>query len=162
MALAYLVGSEGHFGQPRDASMGSSGGTQLHESVLLVTNSEAERLIELLSNTLHLRSKEGPGGYSAATFSVKSVLCAIRCLLTNHINQITFATTGVRLNCLLLKAISYFSFNRVPTVDAEAAEHACFALYLQSNYGFHVSEDFSLSFLRSICNIQLVDVYLFC
>jgi len=137
MALAYLVGSEGHFGQPRESS--SSDSTHIHDSVLLVTNSEAERLIELLSNTLHLRSKEGPGGYSAATFSVKSVLCAIRCLLTNHINQITFATTGVRLNCLLLKAISYFALNRVPTVDAEAAEHACFALYLQSNYGFHVS-----------------------
>ena len=140
MALAYLVGSEGHFGQPREASSGNVGATQIHDSVLLVTNSEAERLIELLSNTLHLRSKDGPGGYSAATFSVKSVLCAIRCLLTNHINQITFATTGVRLNCLLLKAISFFALNRVPIVDAEAAEHAAFSLYLQSNYGFHVSD----------------------
>ena len=138
MALAYLVGSEGHFGQPRDSSSNSLSGTQMHESVLLVTNTEAERLIELLSNTLHLRSKEGPGGYSAATFSVKSVLYAIRCLLTNHINQITFAATGVRLNCLLFKAITYFTLNSVPTVDAEAAEHACFSLYLQSNYGFKV------------------------
>lgn len=148
MALAYLVGSEGHFGQPTHTTDNTANNNNEHsntmnspnnttdETVILVTNSEAEQLIELLSNTLLIKAKEGPGGYSAATFTVKGVLYAIRCLLTNHINQMTFVATGTRLNCLLLKAVAFFIGDFVPTVDAEAAEHACFSLYLLSTYGF--------------------------
>jgi len=135
MALAYLVGGEGHYGQSK--SRGSSFPGHPDESVLLIMASEAAQLEELLSNTLHQRAKEGPGGYSAATFTVKGVLFGIRCLLTNNLNQNTFSTTcGVKLNCLLMKALAQHAIQRVLTIDAEAAEHAAFSLYLLSSFGF--------------------------
>lgn len=153
MALAYLVGSTGHFGQPS-----SSPNSDDNTDCLLVTNAESERLIELLANTLHSRPKAGAGGYSAATFSVKSVLRAIRCLLTNHMNQMTFAATcGVRLNCLLLKAVAHFTMDRIPTVDAPAAEYAVWCLYLQSNYGF--KDTYLPSHLREL-GIKVLSSYL--
>ncbi len=109
------------------------------ESVLLLTETEVTLLVELLANTINNRGKEGPGGYSAATFSLKYVLFAIRCLLTNYLNQLRFMNTAdVKLNALLMKALALHSLMRAPTVDAEAAEFASFSLYLQSNHGFQV------------------------
>ena len=135
MAMAYLVGGEGHFGQSKARA---SVPVSLDESVLLIMTSEAEQLEELLANTLHQRAKEGPGGYSAATFTCKGVLFAIRCLLTHNLNQSTFCSTcGVKLNCLLMKALAQHSISRVLTIDAEAAAHAAFSLYLLSSYGFN-------------------------
>lgn len=137
MALAYLVGGEGHYGQSK--SRGSSFPGHPDESVLLIMANEAAQLEELLSNTLHQRAKEGPGGYSAATFTIKGVLFGIRCLLTNTLNQNAIATTcGVKLNCLLMKALAQHAIQRVLTIDAEAAEHAAFSLYLLSSFGFSI------------------------
>ena len=105
---------------------------------MLTHPSEASLLVELLANALHHRAKEGPGGYSAATFSAKNVLCAIRCLLTSAENQKTLATSvGIRLNSLLLLALAEHAVLGSTAIDPEAAEHACFSLYLLSNFGFH-------------------------
>uniref|UniRef100_A0A7S4QZ69 Ataxin-10 domain-containing protein n=2 Tax=Ditylum brightwellii TaxID=49249 RepID=A0A7S4QZ69_9STRA len=137
MALAYLVGSEGHYGQPCVHSSSSARDGNIDESVLLIMKSEAELLVEMLANSLHQRTKSGSGGYSAATFSIKGLLFAIRCLLTNNLNQNTLANSiGEQLNCLLFKALAQHSIQKVLTIDPEAAEHACFSLYLLSNFGF--------------------------
>jgi hypothetical protein len=93
-------------------------------------------MVELLSDTLHQRAKDGPGGYSAATFNAKWVLYAIRCLLTSTTNQLCFV--GTILNTLLMKALAQHSLQHVASIDDDAAEHAAFSLYLQSNYGFKV------------------------
>lgn len=145
MALAYLVGSEGHFGQRRakkshnNNNNNNSTDGSTDNSLLLLSETEALLLVELLADTLHNRAKEGPGGYSAATFSVKWVLYAIRCLLTQTMNQIRMVNcAGVRLHALLLKILAQHAVDQNPTVDADAAEHAAFCLYLQSNYGFKV------------------------
>ena len=132
MTLSYLFGSEGHFGQAIGPVL-----LQNDAADLLIKGVEAPLLVELLANTLHGRGKEGPGGYSATTFNCKKVLFAIRCLLTNKLNVKTFNfTCGVKLNALLFKAISLHSIQELPIVDTEAAEDACFSLYLLSHYGF--------------------------
>ena len=164
MTLAYLVGGEGHYGQPlslssnRYSNNSNFAGNPLDESVLLIMSKEAEELEELLANTLHQRAKEGPGGYSAATFTVKGVLFAIRCLLTHTLNQSTvMAMTsaensnhpsfiGVRLNALFFKALAQHAIGRVLTIDAEAAEHAAFSLYLLSSFGFHSETPFTTDY----------------
>lgn len=136
MALAYLIGSSGHFGQPRGKNT-SATYTSPADSVIIVSESEAGLMVELLANTLENRAKVGPGGYSAATFNVKWILFAIRCLLTHQTNQETFSSCcGSRLNALLVKALAEHSIKHSVAVDSEAAEYAAFALYLQSNYGF--------------------------
>jgi hypothetical protein len=139
MALSYLVGSEGHFGQAKISSSASTVCANPKDSVLVVTKTEIELLVELLANTMHHRGKEGPGGYSAATFSVKYVLFAVRCLLAHTLNQAQIAeVAGPKLNTLLMKALAQHSIERTNATHAEAAEYACFSLYLQSNYGFKV------------------------
>lgn len=131
MSLAFLLGSEGHFGQ------GKGEKKSIDSSDLLTKGSEAPLLVELATNSLHCRGKDGPGGYSAATFNAKKTLFAIRCLLTNHLNVKTFyVTCGVKLNALLFKAVALHAVQLSPMVDVEAAEDACFALYLLSSYGF--------------------------
>lgn len=109
----------------------------------IVANHEAILLTEILSNSLHSRPKEGPGGYSSSTFSLKGILYSIKCLMVERKNRLVFASTsGARLNVLLLKVIARYSFEDAGTatiVDREAAEHAVFCLYLMSNYGFHPS-----------------------
>ena len=112
------------------------------DSVLLLSDREIQGLVELLANTMHDRSKDGAGGYSTATFSVKYVLLAWRCLLSYTLNQSRVASiAGIQLNSLLLKALARHAISRTITVDAEAAEHAAFALYLQSSYGFKVRQN---------------------
>lgn len=137
MALSYLIGSEGHYGQPRSLGSAPPSPTQPEDLLLQITLPEAHDLVALLANTLHQRAKEGPGGYSAATFTVKGILSAIRYLLTLDKNQKTFATaSAAKLNALLLKALAQHAVQRALTIDPEAAEHACFSLYLMSNFGF--------------------------
>lgn len=136
MGLSFLLGATGHFGQLRGNNTTASY-INKDDSVLLLSVLEAESIVELLANTLQNRAKEGPGGYSAATFHVKWVLFSIRCLLTHSTNQLRFAMAcGPRLNTLLMKALAEHSMKNSTLVDAEAAEYAAFSLYLQSNYGF--------------------------
>jgi hypothetical protein len=141
MALAYLLGSEGHFGQVKLSSFTATIDANSADSVLILPEAEVHLLVELLSNTMHGRGKDGSGRYSAATFSVKYVVFAIRCLLTHEANQILVSQqeVGVKLNSLLMKLLAQHSIQKVPSMDAEAAEYACFSLYLQSNHGFKVS-----------------------
>lgn len=137
MALSYLIGSEGHYGQPRSLGSTPPSTTHAEDTLLQITMSEAHDLVELLANTLHQRVKEGPGGYSAATYTVKGILSAVRCLLTLDKNQKTFATaSAAKLNALLLKALAQHAVQRALTIDTQAAEHACFSLYIMSNFGF--------------------------
>lgn len=154
MALSYLIGSEGHFGQPPSKDFFSSPSDDFdfetnhskYQSANWICEHEAHSLIELLSHCLANRAKEGPGGYSAATFTLKGVLFSIRCLITDPKNRVVFATIdGARVNALLLKALGRYSLvaNRKEDgigaiMDAEAAEHAVFSLYLMSNCGFQV------------------------
>jgi hypothetical protein len=135
MVLACLVGGEGHFGQPRLNI--SSSALRLDDSAMLILPDEARQLVELFADTLHKRGKNGPGGYSSNTFSAKTVLQAIRCLLVTVSNQRTFMSTcGIKLSSLLLKSLARHCFDDESTIDAKAAEHASFSLYLISNLGF--------------------------
>jgi len=136
MTLAYLFGSEGYFGQSVRSQSASPLKMDRHDD-LLIKGSEAPLLVELLSNSIHGRGKSGAGGYNASTFNAKKALYAIRCLLTNPLNVKTFfVTCGVKLNILLLKALALHSIQEVLNVDLEAAEDACFSLYLLSKFGF--------------------------
>ena len=149
VALAFLCGSEGHYGQPvcprhlreGNENAASSSLDVDSSSYLQVNDAEAEQLLELLTNMLHQRSKDGPAGYSSSTFSVKYVLFAIRCLLTQAHNQSCMAKTiALPCNALLAKAIAMHLWQPdVIHLDPEAAEHAIFSLYLMSNHGFRVS-----------------------
>jgi hypothetical protein len=141
IALAYLIGSEGHFGQPniRRAAAGMgiigsalpttsdsfspvSGGrrtthTAQDAAFLKLSAREPLLFVELLANTIHGRGKNGPGGYSPATISTKFVLYAVRCLLTQHFNQTLFAAlnssgVGVKLNILLLKVLAWYTVSK--------------------------------------------------
>ena len=139
MALAHLTGSQGNFGQAKISSRASTVAANSPNSVLVMTEDETALLVELLSNTIHQRGKEGPGGYSAATFSFKYLICALRCLLTHSLNQSRMSdVAGRKLNMLLMKVLAQHSLDKSSTVDAETAEWICFSLYLQSNYGFKV------------------------
>jgi hypothetical protein len=139
MALGFLIRSESHFGQPRTRVGGLKNALFVGDSELLLiaTIPEVARLVELLAVILHRRCKEGAGGYSADTFSVKLVLMALRCLLSSYDNQVKFATAqGPRLNALLLKVLALHSLQSSAFIDKESAECACFSLFLLSNYGF--------------------------
>lgn len=140
ISLAFLLGSEGHFGQGRispEAPKHINIPDDPTNNLLLTKGSEAPILVELISNSLHCRGKDGPGGYSASAFNAKKTLFAVRCLLTHNLNVKTFyVTCGVKLNALLFKSIALHAVQLAPVVDVEAAEDACFALYLLSNYGF--------------------------
>ena len=141
MALAYLLGSEGHFGQAKS----ETGRMVYHpgsSSDFLITNeSELKQLVELLSNTLKRRGKDGPGGYSATTFHFKSVLFAVRCLLSHPTNQAIFAAAQMEeLNGLFMTVLGRHALQKSKTVDAQTAEYACFSMYLLSHYGFHVRD----------------------
>ncbi|GAX26806.1 hypothetical protein FisN_9Lh075 [Fistulifera solaris] len=146
IAIAFLCGSEGHYGQPvcprsmrenneNSVSLGRDVGSCTH---LFMSDAEAAQLVELLANMLHQRSKDGPAGYSSSTFSVKYILFAIRCLLTQTHNQTCIAKTlALPCNALLTKALAMHLWQpEIIHLDPEAAEHAIFCLYLMSNHGF--------------------------
>lgn len=137
MALAYLVASEGNFGQPRRRASSIVYNDNFDDSMIVMTEAEVFALLELLTDSLQQRSKSGAGGFSAATFNVKWVLYAIRCLVTHTLNQIQIVTVaGVRLNVLLIKVLALYALGNSPSIDADAAEYAAFTLYLLSNRGF--------------------------
>lgn len=140
MALAYLLGSQGNFGQNKLTSITSTIDANPDDSPLIMSEADVELLVELLMNTLHQKGKEGPGGYSVSSFSIKYVIYALRCLLTHTTNQYRAAAlAGIKLNTLLLKAVAQFSLLRDTPIDMEAAEQAIFCLYLLSNMGFEQS-----------------------
>ena len=137
MALSYLIGSAGHFGQTQATGNSSDAIDMTEDSALSVSKSEAELMVELLGNTLANRAKEGPGGYSAATFNTKWVMFSIRCLLTHTMNQLAFVNImGSRVNTLMMRVLAEHAIMNNTSIDPETAEYAVFSLYLQSNYGF--------------------------
>lgn len=142
MALSYLIGSQGHFGQSKLRSSASTVTSNAADSDLIMAESDVVGLVELLANCLHLRRKDGPGGYSSVSFSLKHVLFALRCLLTHTSNQMTVTNVAaLEVNILLMKVLSKHIMDQTVSnfVDAESAEYACFCLYLLSNYGFEDS-----------------------
>jgi hypothetical protein len=107
-------------------------------SPLLMSEHDIVLFLEVLDNTLHLRGKEGPGGYLSGTFTLKYVLFALRCFLTHSANQNAIAKqVGNQMNTLLIKAVAYQTiYPMLDLADQESADYACFSLYLQSSYGF--------------------------
>lgn len=115
----------------------------------LLAEHEAHSLVELLSHCLEIRSKEGPGGYSGATFTLRGVLHSIRCLLAEPGNRSKFASiNGARLNALLLKVVAQYALlsdeeNNISSgndaLDNEAVDDAVVSLYYMSQVGFHES-----------------------
>lgn len=167
MTLAYLRGSQGHYGQAKIKSSASTVFADQSNSDLVMTEGEIVLFVELLANTMQQRGKEGPGGYSAATFSLKYMIFALRCLLTHSSNQKRMAdVAGRKLNSLLVKILAQHSMQLSSSLDEESAEHACFTLYLQSNYGFSVSSVvgnslYSMSLSLSACLLTPIIVF-FC
>lgn len=115
---------------------------------ILLAEHEAHSLIELLSHCIENRSKEGPGGYSAATFTLKGVLHSLRCLLVEPGNRSKFASiNGARLNALLLKVVAQYALlseegDKIEgeyAIDNEATDDAVVSLYYMSSSGFHES-----------------------
>jgi len=119
-------------------------------SCILIAGHDAHSLVELLSHCLESRSKEGPGGYSGATFTLKGVVHSIRCLLSMESgNRTKFASiNGARLNSLLLKVVARYALlsdegdnnnSGDDAIDNEAVDDAVVSLYYMSQVGFHES-----------------------
>lgn len=130
LAMSYLV-----LGQENSSEKSKYGPSTT------IAEHEAHSLIELLSHCLHSRAKEGTGGYSSATFSLKFVLYGIECILSEPANRKLFASTGnaSRLNTLLLKAVSLTILNS-DLMDSEAAENALQSIYQMTLYGLNEDE----------------------
>jgi hypothetical protein len=154
MAISFLISSQDSLGQSYLLPLGSTINASLMDSPLVMSEHDIDLLLEVLDNTLHLRGKEGPGGYSPATFSLKYVLFALRCFLTHTTNQRSIAKqVGNHMNTLLIKALAYHTLDpTMDMMDSESAEYACFSLYVQSNYGFE-----SLPFLPFSLKSSLSD-----
>ena len=138
IALTYIISSSG------------SSRTADH-SILRMRQSETDVWVELLANLVHCRHKEGPGGYSTTTFSLKQVLFALRRLLRGAMENQT-QLDDVRLNALLIKVIGLVAVQRVTFIDMQAAEHACFSLYLLSHHGFQVSTKQEMVLQHQLCS----------
>ena len=124
----------------------------MYGSAAILAEFEAHSIIELLAHCLRARAKEGNGGYSAATFNLKGVLFAIKCILSDPMNRRLFAATGnaCRLNALLIKAVSNYSQYDVSNIlDAQAAEHAILSIYHMTLHGLDEKE---LGFSSSLAN----------
>jgi hypothetical protein len=121
-------------------SSGTDAGEECGSAAILAVH-ETHSLVELLSHCLKGRGKDGAGGYSATTFTLKGVLYGIRCILSEPKNREVFAaSTGDnarRLNALLVKAVARYALldDKADTMDAEAAEHAVVSIYQMSLYG---------------------------
>ena len=136
MALSYLaLGTENN--------NNASSATAKYGSANTLADHEVQTLVELLSNSLAGRAKDGLGGYSAATFSLKGVLFGIKCILSESKNRQLFLESAndgkaSRLNSLLLKAVARFALQNEATsyvMDAETVENAVVCLYWMSLYG---------------------------
>jgi len=147
MALSYLIGSQGHYGQPKLRSIASTVQANRKNSVLILSShTEVDLLLELLVNALYHRGKDnnnsgGGGGYLVGAFNLKCVLFSLRCLLTHTTNQETIAKSiGLDLNTILMNILAQYAFDEEEDgrsiIDSDSAEHIVFCLYLQSNYGF--------------------------
>ncbi|OEU12141.1 hypothetical protein FRACYDRAFT_244402 [Fragilariopsis cylindrus CCMP1102] len=147
MALSYLIGSQGHFGQPKLRSIASTvQANRKNSALILSSHTEVDLLLELLVNTLYHRGKDnnnsgGGGGYLVGAFNLKCVLFSLRCLLTHTTNQETIAKSiGLDLNTILMNILARYAFDEKEDgrsiIDSDSAEHIVFCLYLQSNYGF--------------------------
>ena len=142
--MSYLMGSEGHFGQSKLRPSASTVNANESNSDLILSEKDIQLLVELLDNTIGRRGKEGSGGYSSTSFTLKCVLLSLRCFLTHTSNQLAIATqVGTTVNVLLMKALAlYVTRSDEGSTDADSAQYACFSLYLLSNYAFE-----GLSFL---------------
>lgn len=138
MALSYLIGSQGNFGHSHLKPSAATIDANVADSPLIMSDFDIDIILELLDNTLHLREKKGLGGYSSASFSVKYVLFALRCLLTHTSNQRAIAQqVSLEMNTLLIKALAYHTMDSTTaSMDNESAEYAVFSLYLLSNHCF--------------------------
>ncbi len=136
MALAILISSEDLSHQGKSDSITSNLVSSTDESLVMITGTECQILLELMANVLHQRSKEGPGGYSHASFNFKMLIVALRSMLNfpSNVNYLA-SSCGVGLNCLLLKALIFHLFHFSNSIDNEAAEHTCYSLYLLSACG---------------------------
>ena len=138
MALAILISSEDLSHQGKSESITPNLVSCTDESVVMITGSECQILLELVANVLHQRSKEGSGGYSHASFNFKMLMVALRSMLNFSSNVKHMGSScGVGLNCLLLKALMFHLFHFSDSIDNEAAEHTCFSLYLLSACGIN-------------------------
>lgn len=141
MALSYLIGSQGHFGQTKLRSSASTVQANRADSSLVMSDSDVELLVELLANSLNHRGKGGNGGgnYLSGTFDLKCVIFSLRCLLTHTSNQEKIARLyGLELNALLMNSLARFSLepSTIRPMDSESSGHVVFSLYLLSNHCF--------------------------
>mmetsp|Transcript_2954 Transcript_2954/g.8076 ORF Transcript_2954/g.8076 Transcript_2954/m.8076 type:complete len:491 (-) Transcript_2954:1966-3438(-) len=139
MALSYLVGSQGHFGQTKLRSSASTVLANRNDSSLIMTRSDVQLFVELVANTINGRGKDGicgAGKYLPGTFDLKSVIFSLRCLLTHTTNQERIAKlVGANINSLLINSLAQYTLEPSASVlDSESAEHAVFSLYLLSNH----------------------------
>lgn len=157
MILALLVGSEGLLGKTFVKMNAVQSRKKISGSTMVMMGTEAAHLIEILGDCLHNRGKKGDGGYTAATFNIKTLLCVVHCLLFSDVNAKTlYAIGGMKINSLLMKAMALYSLQSEYSLDKDAAEHACCSLYLLSNFGFtgsflppHFSEEIVGKVLRN-------------
>eukprot|EP00934_Nitzschia_sp_Nitz4_P005873 Nitzschia sp. Nitz4//scaffold30_size153850//84539//87009//NITZ4_002782-RA/size153850-augustus-gene-0.60-mRNA-1//1//CDS//3329547276//5863//frame0 len=137
LSMIASSGSQGHFGQSKLTSRASTVHANPLDSPLIMSESDITLLMELLQNTFAQKGKDGPGGYSASTFTFSRVLFALRCLLTHTDNQGRMAAFAYQtLNTFLVQVIAAYSLEGISSIDAETAEDAVFCLYLMSNHGF--------------------------
>ena len=138
MALSFLLGFQGLFSQRTLHKSGSSVHSNKIGSCMILHECDVKILLEVLSNTLHGRGKAGPGGYIASSFTLKSVLRCLRCMLTHVENRKILATlVGPQLNNLLINIVAVHSLNvPKPMVDEEDAANSVCVWYELSNYSF--------------------------
>ncbi|KAL9180826.1 hypothetical protein ACHAXT_011279 [Thalassiosira profunda] len=123
-----------------DETNDTDGPLARYQHSAILDEREVPALLELLSNCLHGRAKEGKGGYSAASFSLKGVLRVLRCLVSLPENGTVLASTvngGAGLNALLLKGLARYALldEYDAVLDAEAAEHMAVSLCQMSLHG---------------------------
>jgi hypothetical protein len=153
MALSFLIGSQGHFGQTKLRSSASTVKGNRADSSLVMSDSDVELLVELFTNAMNHRGKDGKGGgnYLSGTFDLKCVILSLRCLLTHTSNQERIAKLlGLELNSLLINALARHALEPSSSpIDSESSGHVAFSLYLLSNHGFE-----GLSFLPQMYDKQ--------
>lgn len=140
MALSYLIGSQGHFGQTKLRSSASTVKANWADSSLVMSDSDVVLLVELFANAINHRGKVGSGGgnYLSETFDLKGVILSLRCLLTHTSNQERITKfLGLELNLLLINALARYALEPSSSpIDLESSGHVAFSLYLLSNHGF--------------------------
>jgi len=136
MAISYLIGSQGHFGQSKLRSSASTVEANRTDSPLVMSNTDVELLVELLANTMNLRGKAD--SYLPGTFDLECIIFSLRCLLTHTANQEQITRlVGPELNALFINTLARYSLEPSSSpIDSLSASHIVFSLYLLSNHGF--------------------------